>query len=61
VGEADAHLAPPEQVRRFRVLGRERTADWGELTPGLKPRRQLITVRYAPDIDDLYSRWDARS
>jgi long-chain acyl-CoA synthetase len=51
----NARLAPPEQVRQFRLLGTKWTAGGGELTPTLKPRRQVITARYAAEIDDLYS------
>jgi len=53
VAEANARLARPEQVRRFRPLSAEWTAGAGQLTPTLKPRRRLITDRYAPEIDDL--------
>jgi long-chain acyl-CoA synthetase len=55
VAEANVRLAPPEQIRRFCVLGVQWSVDSGELTPTLKPRRQVITARYAPEIDDLYS------
>jgi hypothetical protein len=39
----NARLAPPEQVRQFRLLGTKWTAGGGELTPTLKPRQQVIT------------------
>jgi long-chain acyl-CoA synthetase len=54
VGEANSHLARVEQVRRFRVLPNEWTAESGELTPSLKRRRRVITDRYAQEIDGLY-------
>ena len=54
VAEANSHLARVEQVRRFRVLPNEWTADTGELTPSLKRRRRVIIDRYAQEIDDLY-------
>ena len=47
VAEANSHLARVEQVRRFRVLPNEWTAETGELTPTLKRRRRVITDRYA--------------
>jgi long-subunit acyl-CoA synthetase (AMP-forming) len=51
----NARLAPSEQGRQFRLLGTKWTAGGGELTPTLKPRQQVITARYAAEIDDLYS------
>jgi long-chain acyl-CoA synthetase len=54
VAEANSHLARVEQVRRFRVMPNEWTADTGELTPSLKRRRRVIIERYAREINDLY-------
>jgi long-chain acyl-CoA synthetase len=54
VEEANSHLAHPEQVRRFVVLGEEWTALTGELTPSLKRRRPVITEKYAKEIAGLY-------
>jgi long-chain acyl-CoA synthetase len=54
VTEANSHLARVEQVRRYVVLAREWTSDSGELTPTQKKRRQVITGRYADEIDLLY-------
>jgi long-chain acyl-CoA synthetase len=54
VAEANSHLARVEQVRRFRVLPGEWTAETGELTPTLKRRRRVIAGRYAADIEQLY-------
>jgi long-chain acyl-CoA synthetase len=55
VTEANSHLARVEQVRRFRVLPSEWTAETGELTPTLKRRRRVIVDRYATEIDQLYA------
>ena len=54
VTEANERLARPEQVQRFRVLGTKWTTDKAELTPTLKPRRQVIITRYAREIEELY-------
>ena len=56
VAAANSHLARVEQVRRFRVLPNEWTAESGELTPSMKRRRRVIVDRYAQQIDDLYQR-----
>ncbi|HEX8009188.1 MAG TPA: AMP-dependent synthetase/ligase [Trebonia sp.] len=55
VAEANSHLARVEQVRRFKVLPNEWTAETGELTPTMKRRRRVIIERYAKEIDRLYS------
>jgi long-chain acyl-CoA synthetase len=54
VAEANSHLARVEQVRRFRLLPNEWTAETGELTPTMKRRRKVIIDRYAQEIDQLY-------
>jgi long-chain acyl-CoA synthetase len=54
VAEANSHLARVEQVRRFRVLPNEWTADTGELTPTMKRRRRVIVDNYAQEIEQLY-------
>jgi long-chain acyl-CoA synthetase len=54
VAEANSHLARVEQVRRFRLLSDEWTAETGELTPTMKRRRRVIVDRYAAEIDQLY-------
>jgi long-chain acyl-CoA synthetase len=54
VAEANSHLARVEQVRRFRLLPNEWTAETGELTPTMKRRRRVIVGRYAQEIEDLY-------
>jgi len=54
VAEANSHLARVEQVRRFKVLPNEWTAETGELTPTLKRRRRVIVERYAREIAQLY-------
>jgi long-chain acyl-CoA synthetase len=55
VAEANSHLARPEQVRRWRLLPAEWTAQSGELTPSMKRRRRVIVDRYAKEIESLYS------
>jgi len=55
VDEANSHLARVEQVRKFKLLGREWTSDTGELTPTQKRRRKVIVTRHAQEINDLYA------
>ncbi len=51
---ANAEVSQAEQVRKFRVLPKEWTAESGELTPTLKLKRRVIAETYAKDIDALY-------
>jgi long-chain acyl-CoA synthetase len=55
VGEANSHLARPEQVRRWVLLPAEWTAQSGELTPSMKRKRRVIIDRYTKEIEELYS------
>ena len=52
----NAGLAPYERIRRHAVLDREFTEEAGELTPTLKPRRQVCIDRNRDLIERLYSR-----
>jgi long-chain acyl-CoA synthetase len=55
VEASNQHLSHVEQVKRYRLVAREWTAQSGELTPTLKRRRSVILERYAAEIDGLYS------
>ncbi len=55
VDAANTHLARVEQVKRFKLLATEWTAQTGELTPTLKRRRSVILERYAAEIEALYA------
>jgi long-chain acyl-CoA synthetase len=47
-------LAPYEAIRNFTILDRDFTIEGEELTPTLKPRRQVIVERYKELIEDMY-------
>jgi long-chain acyl-CoA synthetase len=55
VAAANQRLARVEQVKRFKILPAEWTAESEELTPTLKLRRRVIHGKYAPEIDALYA------
>lgn len=48
-------LARYQTIKRFVVLRGEFTVAGGELTPTMKLRRSVIAVKYASEIDALYS------
>jgi long-chain acyl-CoA synthetase len=47
-------LAPFEAIRNFCILSRDFTVEAEELTPTLKPRRQVIAERYKELIEEMY-------
>lgn len=51
----NAHLSRPEQVRRWAMLPRELAVEHDELTPTLKPRRDVVAARWQGEIDRLYA------
>ena len=54
VAAANERLARVQQVKRWRLLPAEWTAETGELTPTLKLKRRIVHDRYADVIDSLY-------
>ncbi|MBI3649997.1 MAG: long-chain fatty acid--CoA ligase [Acidobacteria bacterium] len=44
-----------ERIKKIALLSKEMTAESGELTPTLKPRRKIIETKYAEVIDKLYA------
>jgi long-chain acyl-CoA synthetase len=55
VQAANEHLARVQQVKRWRLLPVDWTAESEELTPTLKLRRRIIHEKYADVIDSLYA------
>jgi long-chain acyl-CoA synthetase len=53
--DANQRLARVQQVKRWRLLPVEWTAESEELTPTLKLRRRIIHDKYADVIDSLYA------
>jgi len=51
----NAGLANFETVKRFRVVADEWSQDSGELTPSMKLKRRVLTVKYAAVVDELYA------
>jgi long-chain acyl-CoA synthetase len=55
VDAANQHLARVQQVKHWRLLPVEWTAETEELTPTLKLRRRIVHGKYADVIDALYT------
>ncbi|HEV2450533.1 MAG TPA: AMP-binding protein [Streptosporangiaceae bacterium] len=55
VDAANARLARVQQVKRWRLLPAEWTAESEELTPTLKLKRRIVYSKYAGVIDEMYA------
>jgi long-chain acyl-CoA synthetase len=55
VATANQQLARVQQVKRWRLLPVEWTAESEELTPTLKLKRRVVHAKYSDDIDTLYA------
>jgi long-chain acyl-CoA synthetase len=55
VARVNKQLAPFEQVRRHRVLGRDFSIEQGELTATMKVRRTQALENFKTHIDELYA------
>ncbi|HTX35367.1 MAG TPA: AMP-dependent synthetase/ligase [Bryobacteraceae bacterium] len=55
VARVNRQLAPFEQVRKYRVLGRDFSIERGELTATMKVRRAQVLENFKDHIDELYA------
>jgi long-chain acyl-CoA synthetase len=55
VDDVNAELSRFEQIKRFRVLPRDFSAEEGEVTPTLKLKRRVCAEHFAREIEELYA------
>jgi long-chain acyl-CoA synthetase len=55
IDRVNALHAPIEQIKAWRIIPNELTVAAGELTPTLKVKRDVVSERYAPLIEELYA------
>jgi long-chain acyl-CoA synthetase len=55
VGEVNAELARPEQIKRFTILPREFSAEEDEITPTLKVKRPVCLRHFEAEVEALYA------
>lgn len=55
VDKANERLSRPEQVKKWKLLPVEWTAESAELTPTLKLKRRVVHSNYAEALDELYA------
>jgi long-subunit acyl-CoA synthetase (AMP-forming) len=53
--ECNAKVARYQTIKRIKVLPVEFSVDGGELTPTMKVRRNVVTEKYARQIDSMYA------
>jgi long-chain acyl-CoA synthetase len=54
VDKANERLSRPEQVKKWKLLPVEWTAESAELTPTLKLKRRVVHANYAEALEELY-------
>ena len=55
VNQVNKQMGATEQIKRFRIVADEWSAQTGELSPTLKLKRQILTGKYAKLIDEIYA------
>jgi long-chain acyl-CoA synthetase len=55
VARVNKQLAPFEQIRRYRLLGRDFSIEDGELTATMKVRRARVMENFRESIEELYA------
>jgi long-chain acyl-CoA synthetase len=55
VNEMNKQLGQTEQIKRFRLVQEEWSANTGELSPTLKLKRKFLASRYDAIIDEIFS------
>ncbi|HWS92125.1 MAG TPA: long-chain fatty acid--CoA ligase, partial [Mycobacterium sp.] len=56
VAQANQTVSHAESIRKFRILPVDFTVLTGELTPTLKVKRNVVTERFAAEIEAIYSK-----
>lgn len=56
VKQANLSVSHAESIRKFRILPVDFTEDTGELTPTMKLKRNVVSEKFASDIEALYEK-----
>ena len=55
VDDVNARVGRVEQIKKFKILPHDLTQETGELTPTLKVKRNVVSEKYASEIEALYA------
>lgn len=58
VSKANAKLSSPEQIKKFMILERDFSLETGEITPTMKLKRNVVSKKFADEIEKLYEQMD---
>ena len=56
VKQANLSVSNAESIRKFRILPVDFTVDTGELTPTMKVKRNVVSEKFASDIEAIYQK-----
>jgi long-chain acyl-CoA synthetase len=56
VRTANARVSSPEQIKRFKILDRDFSAEENEITPTLKLKRDIVATHFKDTLEKLYEK-----
>ena len=54
IAKANARVSNSEQIKRFEILGRDFSPEFGEVTPTLKLKRDVVAANFKKLLEKLY-------
>jgi long-chain acyl-CoA synthetase len=54
VAKANARVSSTEQIKKFAILERDFSPEFGEVTPTLKLKRETVAANFADVLEKLY-------
>ena len=56
IDDANKTVSHAEAIKKFRILPDDFTEETGEMTPTLKVKRNVVTEKFADDIEAIYQK-----
>jgi long-chain acyl-CoA synthetase len=54
IARSNARVSSSEQIKRFAILDRDFSAEFDEVTPTMKLKREVVAKNFADTIQNLY-------